>query len=88
MRDGTDDFLERRIRKALNETDARDLLTAPLVAVNYADDQISPPELGFLEKGIKRVRRAKVMGLRITEETRGHGSHAHAALWEGQLQKC
>jgi homoserine O-acetyltransferase len=62
-----------------------DKITSPLVAVNSADDQVNPPELGILEEGIKKVKRGRAVVLPISEETRGHGSHTKAVLWRGEL---
>jgi homoserine O-acetyltransferase len=59
----------------------------PLLAVNSADDLINPPELGILEKGIKRVAKGRAIVLPYTLETRGHGSHTVAALWKQYLQQ-
>jgi homoserine O-acetyltransferase len=61
-------------------------IQAPLIAVNTADDLINPPELGILERGMKRVKRGKAVVLPLTPETRGHGSHTVAALWKHYLQ--
>ena len=60
-------------------------ITAPLLAINSADDLINPPELGILEREIKRVPRGKALVIPLSEKTRGHGSHTVAALWEDQL---
>ena len=57
----------------------------PLVAVNFADDLINPPELGILEREIKRVKGGKAILVRETEHTRGHGTHTIAAIWEKHL---
>src|SRR5579862_9561399 len=46
-----------------------DEIKAPLLAINSADDQVNPPELGILEKQIKRVRRGSYVLLPITDET-------------------
>ena len=65
-------------------------ITAPLIAVNTADDQINPPELGILEKETRAGIRdglGKVVVLPITEETRGHGSHTVAKLWNHLLEE-
>ncbi len=62
-------------------------ITAPLVAVNTADDIINPPELGILEREIKRVRRGRAVVLPLTPDTRGHGSHTVAALWKQHLRE-
>lgn len=60
---------------------------APLVAVNFADDLINPPELGLLEREIKRVRNGRAVTLPLSDKTRGHGSHTIADLWKGELQQ-
>jgi homoserine O-acetyltransferase/O-succinyltransferase len=58
-----------------------DKIKAPLVAINSADDEINPPELGILEKEGRKVKRGRFILLSITEETRGHGTHSLPAIW-------
>jgi homoserine O-acetyltransferase/O-succinyltransferase len=60
-------------------------IRAPLAAINSADDLINPPELGILEREIKRVPHGRAIVMPLTENTRGHGSHTVAALWKDQL---
>jgi homoserine O-acetyltransferase len=60
-------------------------IRAPLLAINSADDLINPPELGILEREIKRVSHGRAIVMPLTEKTRGHGSHTVAALWKDQL---
>jgi len=60
-------------------------IRAPLLAINSADDLINPPELGILEREIKRVPHGRAIVMPLTEKTRGHGSHTVAALWKDQL---
>jgi homoserine O-acetyltransferase len=60
-------------------------IKAHLIAVNSADDEINPPELGIAEREIKRVKNGKFILLPISDETRGHGSHTVAALWQKYL---
>ena len=62
-------------------------IRAPLVAVNFADDLINPPELGILEREIKRVPRGRAVTLPLSDKTRGHGSHTIADLWKSELQQ-
>lgn len=62
-------------------------IKAPLIAVNSADDLINPPELGILEREIKRVRNGRAVVLPLTPDTRGHGSHTVAALWKQYLKE-
>ena len=56
-------------------------IKAPLYAVNSADDEVNPPELGILEREIKKVPRGRYILLPITDETRGHGTHSIPAIW-------
>jgi homoserine O-acetyltransferase len=60
-------------------------IQAPLLAINSADDQINPPELGILEQEIKRVPHGRAIVIPFSDKTRGHGSHTLAALWKEQL---
>ena len=60
-------------------------IRAPLYAVNSADDLINPPELGILEREIKRVKRGKAVVLPLSKETRGHGTHTIANVWKPYL---
>jgi len=60
-------------------------ISAPLLAINSADDLINPPELGILEREIKRVPRGRAIVIPFSDKTRGHGSHTVAALWKDEL---
>jgi homoserine O-acetyltransferase len=62
-------------------------ITAPLFAVNSADDLINPPELGILEREIKRVKHADAVVIPLSADTRGHGSHTVAVLWRDYLAR-
>jgi homoserine O-acetyltransferase len=57
-------------------------IKARLIAVNSADDQVNPPELGILEREIKRVKHGRYVLIPISDETRGHGTHSVAKLWK------
>ena len=62
-------------------------IRAPLLAINSADDLINPPELGILEREIKRVPHGRAIIIPLSDKTRGHGSHTLAALWKDELAK-
>ncbi|MDB4899891.1 MAG: hypothetical protein JWN53_1699 [Gemmatimonadetes bacterium] len=59
-----------------------DRISAPLLAINSADDQVNPPEVGLLESLTARVKRGRWIILPITSETRGHGTHTIAKIWK------
>jgi homoserine O-acetyltransferase len=62
-------------------------IQAPLLAVNFADDLINPPELRVLEREIKGVKRGKAIVLPLSDRTRGHGTHTLATIWKKHLAK-
>jgi homoserine O-acetyltransferase len=62
-------------------------IKAPLFAINSADDQVNPPELGILEKEIKNVQKGRYILLPITDQTTGHGTHSNPAVWGQYLQE-
>jgi len=62
-------------------------IAVPLTAVNSADDTINPPELGIIDRDIKRVKNGKFVLLPITDETRGHGTHSWPAIWQSYLKE-
>jgi len=64
---------------------ALEKIKAPLLAINFADDLINPPELGILEREIKRVKRGKAVVVPMSDQTRGHGTHTLAAIWKERL---
>ena len=57
----------------------------PLVAINFEDDLINPPELGILEREIRRVPQGKAILIPRSDRTRGHGTHTLAAVWKEHL---
>ena len=62
-------------------------VTAPVLAINSADDQVNPPELGLMERLMPRVRRGTYVLLPISERTRGHGTHTVPSIWGDALAR-
>ena len=60
-------------------------ITAPLYAINSADDLVNPPEIGVLEKEITRVKRGRAIMIPYSDRTAGHGTHTMAAVWKSYL---
>ena len=60
-------------------------IRAPLTAINSADDQVNPPELGIAEREIKRVKNGKFILIPISDQTRGHGTHTLPEIWQQHL---
>lgn len=60
-------------------------IRAPLLAINSADDLINPPELGILEREIRRVPKGRAVVVPLSDKTMGHGTHTQAAVWKSYL---
>jgi homoserine O-acetyltransferase len=60
-------------------------IRAPLMAVNFADDLINPPELGILEREVARLANACAITVPASDRTAGHGTHTLAAVWKDHL---
>jgi homoserine O-acetyltransferase/O-succinyltransferase len=60
-------------------------IKAPLVAINSADDLVNPPEIGVLEREIKRVPNGRAILIPMSDQTAGHGTHTIAAVWKQYL---
>ncbi|HCM76733.1 MAG TPA: hypothetical protein DIS90_10150 [Cytophagales bacterium] len=62
-------------------------IKAPLFAINSADDQVNPPELGIMEEEIKKVKKGRYILLPITDQTSGHGTHSNPIIWGKYLEE-
>jgi homoserine O-acetyltransferase len=62
-------------------------IVAALLAINSADDEVNPPELGILEARITRVRRGRAIVIPTSDRTRGHGTHSLPELWKDELAR-
>lgn len=60
-------------------------VTAPVLAINSADDLVNPPELGLMERLMPRVKNGKYILIPTSERTRGHGTHSLPAVWGEHL---
>jgi len=62
-------------------------ITAALLAINSADDVVNPPELGFMEKLMPRVKHGRYVLIPTSDRTRGHGTHSIPAIWGKYLEE-
>jgi homoserine O-acetyltransferase len=85
--DATDLVYQLEASRDYDPAPGLEKIRAPLLAWNSADDLINPPELGILEREIKRVAKGKAVVMPLTPDTRGHQSHTFAALWKAHLQQ-
>jgi len=60
-------------------------IEAALLAINSVDDERNPPELGVLDREIKRVKRGGVLLIPGSADTAGHGTTGQAKWWKKEL---
>ena len=63
-----------------------DRISAPLLAINSEDDQVNPPHIGVMEALMPKVRHGRYVLIPTSDQTRGHGTHTLAAVWQGYLK--
>jgi homoserine O-acetyltransferase len=84
--DANDMLYQFDASREYNPSPQLEAITAPLVAINSADDLINPPELGLMEQEIKHVKRGRYVLIPISDQTRGHGTHSLPAIWQQYLR--
>jgi homoserine O-acetyltransferase len=62
-------------------------IQARVLAINSADDERNPPELGIMEREIKRIKNGRYVLIPAGPETRGHATTGQAKLWKRYLEE-
>ena len=60
-------------------------IQATVLALNSSDDERNPPELGVMEREVKRITNARYVLIPGGPDTRGHGTTGMAKLWKQNL---
>ena len=83
--DANDTIYQYEASTDYNPSPMLEKIQAPLFAINSADDEINPPELGILEREIKRVKRGRYILIPLSGQTRGHQTYNRAVVWKNHL---
>jgi homoserine O-acetyltransferase len=83
--DANDHLLQWESSGDYNASAGLEKITATLLAINSADDERNPPELGVLEREIKRVKNGRIFLIPASENTAGHGTTGQAKFWSAEL---
>lgn len=83
--DANDHLYQWESSRDYNPSPGLDQIKATLLAINSADDERNPPELGVLDREIKRVKNGRVLLIPGSPDTFGHGTTAFAKLWKKEL---
>ena len=83
--DANDHLYQWDSSRDYNPSPGLDRIHAVLVAINSADDERNPPELGVLDREIKRVRNGRLLLIPASDQTAGHGTTGQARFWKQAL---
>src|SRR5262245_55166673 len=75
------------IEAVMDYDPAKDIerIKARVLAINFADDEINPPELGVVEPIINRIPGARFVLVPASDKTRGHYTYMQASFWKAHL---
>jgi homoserine O-acetyltransferase len=68
-----------------NPSPGLERIQAALLAINSADDERNPPELGIMERELKRVKNGRLLLIPGSDQTAGHGTTGQAKWWAQEL---
>ena len=85
--DANDVLYQYEASRDYNPAPKLESIKARLLAINSADDERNPPELGIMEREIKRVPSGQYVLIPASDESRGHGTWGNAKLWKHHLEK-
>ena len=84
--DANDHLYQGDSSRDYNPSPGLEKIQAALLAINSADDERNPPELGLLQNEVKRVKNGRYVILLANENTAGHGTTGQQAkLWARHL---
>ena len=83
--DANDHLYQWEASRDYNASTDLERIEATLLAINSADDERNPPELGLLDREIKRVKNGRVFLIPASDQTAGHGTTGQARFWKQQL---
>ncbi len=83
--DANDHLYQWDSSRDYNPSPGLERITATLMAINSADDERNPPELGVLDREVRRVKNGRILLIPGSPDTAGHGTTAQAKFWKAEL---
>lgn len=84
--DANDTLYQWSASADFNPANDLEKISASVLAINSADDERNPPELGLMEPAIRRIRGARYYLIPASSETSGHGTASSARFWKQPFQ--
>ena len=83
--DANDVLYQWESSRDYNSSPGLERIRAVLLAINSADDERNPPELGVLDREIKRVKNGRVLLIPADDQTAGHATAFYARFWKKEV---
>lgn len=83
--DANDNLYQWESSGDYNPSPGLERIQAALLAINSADDERNPPELGIMERELKRVKNGRLYLIPGSDQTAGHLTTARAKWWQHEL---
>jgi homoserine O-acetyltransferase len=85
--DANDVLYQWESSRDYNPSAGLEKIQAAVLAINAADDERNPLELGILDREMKRVRNGRILVIPAGEQTTGHGTTGNAKFYKQPLQE-
>jgi len=85
--DANDFLYQWESSRDYNPAPGLERIRGTLLAINAADDERNPPELGILERELPRVKGGRLLLIPASADTRGHGTTGFAKFYKQALQE-
>jgi homoserine O-acetyltransferase len=83
--DANDTLYQWESSRDYNPSAGLEKIQGLLLAINSSDDERNPPELGVLEREMKRVKNGRILLIPGSDATAGHGTTGQAKWWKDEL---
>ena len=83
--DANDVLYQWESSRDYNPSAGLERIQSVLLAINAADDERNPLELGVLDREIKRVKNGRVLLIPASDQTAGHGTTFQARFWKKEV---
>jgi homoserine O-acetyltransferase len=60
-------------------------IKAKVLLINTVEDEANPPELGTVERAMKKIRDGRYVLIPYGDQTHGHFTHYYTAVWKPYL---
>ena len=83
--DANDVLYQYESSRDYNASAGLEKIQAEVLAINSADDERNPTELGILEREISRVKKGRMLLIPASDQTAGHATAFFAKFWKKEV---